>query len=583
MAINRFKIIQHNVLNWQTRKNELSNIYLKEDPDIIRINSHCVKNNENIKIFGYNVYQKNSLNEDHAGVAIAIKRNIRHELIDDFDEDFLALKLNTNRGPFVIGTAYMPPRRQQFPYPDIMKIIRRNTPAYLIADLNAKHRTLGQSTNNFMGTELVSLIHQDMITHLAPEFGTFISARGKGRPDIIIGNKNAHLNYAIQEGPLTTSDHIPIVFTLSTSPIMIPQIERYNQKRANWELFKDEITEEMNDDIHTEEETPIIDKDYIDQQLDSWYDTVGKAMDKAIPKKKYLTLPHPLTSDRIKLLQWRYKNILDIVNYLGWTPILRNQHRDLQAELNEESKMLYTKHWNDMIKEIEIEYNNPKKFWGSVRKLTGGNNESSPYLIDEGNKKLFDNKEKEIEFRRFWENIFKINPEDNEEFDRQHEQMVENYINNNMQRLRPYINGNSNRLNNNNSLTKPIEVWEIKTIIRNFKDKAPGESGIRKTVMQNLPNVAIIKLKDIYNWALSMGYYPIKFKNAIMILIPKPGKDPTKAENYRPISLLEIPGKIFEKIINNRITLYMENNDLFNSSQYGFRRKRGTQLALAAL
>ena len=208
ITTNRYKIIQHNVLNWQARKNELSNIYLKEDPDIIMINSHCQKNNEIIKLFGYNVYQRNVLNEDHAGVAIAIKKYIKHRLIDDFNEEFLALELNSNRGPFVIGTAYMPPRRQQFPYPDIMKIMRRNVPAYLIADLNAKHRNLGQNSNNFMGTELVNLIHQDMITHLGPDFDTFIRTTGRGRPDIVIGNKNAFLNYALQEGPLSTSDHI---------------------------------------------------------------------------------------------------------------------------------------------------------------------------------------------------------------------------------------------------------------------------------------------------------------------------------------------------------------------------------------
>ena len=78
MATHRYKIIQHNVLNWRTRKNELSNIYFKEDPDIILINSHCLTNYETIKLFGYNVYQRNAQNEDTAGIAIAIKRNIRH-------------------------------------------------------------------------------------------------------------------------------------------------------------------------------------------------------------------------------------------------------------------------------------------------------------------------------------------------------------------------------------------------------------------------------------------------------------------------------------------------------------------------
>jgi len=163
-------------------------------------NQCCLQNNELIKIFGYYVYQRNTLNEGDAGVAMCIKRKIKHRIIDDFNEDFLAVELQTNPGKFIIGTGYMPPRRPQFPYPDIMQIMRTNIPAYIIADLNARHRTLGQNSNNLMGDELLKLINQNMITHIGPDFDTFVSTRGKGRPDIL-GNKNIHMNHAIQQGP----------------------------------------------------------------------------------------------------------------------------------------------------------------------------------------------------------------------------------------------------------------------------------------------------------------------------------------------------------------------------------------------
>jgi len=80
-----------------------------------------------------------------------------------------------------------------------------------------------------------------------------------------------------------------------------------------------------------------------------------------------------------------------------------------------------------------------------------------------------------------------------------------------------------------------------------------------------------------------VGYFPTKFKNAIMVLIPKAGKDPKKVENYRLISLLEIPGKIFERIINDRVKMDMENNGLFNPNQFGFRKGRGTQQAITSI
>lgn len=61
-----------------------------------------------------------------------------------------------------------------------------------------------------------------------------------------------------------------------------------------------------------------------------------------------------------------------------------------------------------------------------------------------------------------------------------------------------------------------------------------------------------------------MGYFPLLFKNSILILIPKPEKDPRKAINYIPISLLEVPGKIFQRIIKDRLTRFLEEGDNLN-------------------
>lgn len=77
-----------------------------------------------------------------------------------------------------------------------------------------------------------------------------------------------------------------------------------------------------------------------------------------------------------------------------------------------------------------------------------------------------------------------------------------------------------------------------------------------------------------------MGYFPIKFKTALIKLIPKPDTDQTNPLNYRPISLLEVTGKFFEKIINTRLKTHLEANNMLTDMQHGFRNNRGTDTAL---
>ena len=54
------------------------------------------------------------------------------------------------------------------------------------------------------------------------------------------------------------------------------------------------------------------------------------------------------------------------------------------------------------------------------------------------------------------------------------------------------------------------------------------------------------------------GKLPNSFYEATITLIPKPDKDPTKNENYRPISLMNIDTNIFNKILGNRIEQHIQ-------------------------
>lgn len=79
-------------------------------------------------------------------------------------------------------------------------------------------------------------------------------------------------------------------------------------------------------------------------------------------------------------------------------------------------------------------------------------------------------------------------------------------------------------------------------------------------------------ITDIINSSIDCCRFPEQLKVAKVIPIYKGDGDRREPRNYRPIALLPIMAKIYEKILNMRIVKYLEKHDIINSNQYGFRK-----------
>ncbi|XP_035233814.1 putative nuclease HARBI1 [Stegodyphus dumicola] len=90
-------------------------------------------------------------------------------------------------------------------------------------------------------------------------------------------------------------------------------------------------------------------------------------------------------------------------------------------------------------------------------------------------------------------------------------------------------------------------------------------------------------LKNFYNKLLQLRYFPKPFKTGQVILFQKKEKDPNDPASFRPICLLPAIGKIYEKLLVQRIKHYLEIKGEITDSQYGFREQRSTIQALSAI
>ena len=101
-------------------------------------------------------------------------------------------------------------------------------------------------------------------------------------------------------------------------------------------------------------------------------------------------------------------------------------------------------------------------------------------------------------------------------------------------------------------------------------NKAHGWDGVSIRMIKICDEAIVLPLLIIFKTALQSGIYPNKWNKA-NVVHKKDSKHFLK--NYRPISLLPICGKIFEKCIYNTLYCYFESNNIFSSCQSGFRKK----------
>ena len=125
-------------------------------------------------------------------------------------------------------------------------------------------------------------------------------------------------------------------------------------------------------------------------------------------------------------------------------------------------------------------------------------------------------------------------------------------------------------------------IDEVSKILRSIKNASPGWDNIHSKIVKESYQSYLAPLTHILNLSFSQGTFPNELKIAKVIPIYKGGNS-MLVNNYRPVSVLPIFSKLFERLMYNRLFSFIDKHNLLYKYQFGFRAGHGTDMALIYL
>jgi len=566
---NSFNIFHSNVNGLDTHFENLHEFLANSNTpcfDVINITETSQKDGENFKtnvtIEGYDLYHTETLTAK-GGSAIFIKNSydnferddlkIKH---NDFESTWVEIK-NKNSKNIICGCIYRHPRyeMQEFLlYLDktLTKLNKENKEIYISGDFNADFLKMEKNKNY-------------------QEFYNLITSNGFlpqiTRPTRVTENSSTIIDNifsnTFRSGTcsgnlmLCISEHFSQFLCASKNNVSLKNLNIYgrNYSKFNLKDFRNDICKQTWENDLTD----------VNELYEEFITKLNSCVDKHAPIKKLTK-----REMKIKSKPWITMNVRKLIDQ-------RNKlfNRRKRQPNNNNIKTLYNLFRNRVNREIkkakkyyfkvyfEENKNNIKQTWKGIKDIINTKSAISPKTTQlKINGQVIDNAlDISNSFNNFFVNVG---------------QKTEKEI--------PIVNRSPESFlkdrNDFNFLLTCVSNDEIISIIKNLDTKkSSGPSGIPTRLLILIPDLIVFPLCKIINTSFTTGIFPEAIKIAKVIPIFKKGST-QNVNNYRPISLLSIFDKIIEKLMYNRVYIFLEKHNILYKHQYGFRKQMSTHQSL---
>lgn len=548
------RILQYlTILNWnangiKSKRSIFIEFLTRYNIDIACITETHLTNDEPFRIPGYHIYRYDRVNRTASGgAAIIIKKRLVHQpLATPNFNNLEAVGIIVNDAINIIST-YKQPNKPLLEC-DVRQIFSNDSTATLmIGDLNCKNTIWGCRANNPNGIKLHSLSELYGYQVLAPEENTHVPYRSDHQPDIldIIISKN--VNNPIYQQVLNEldSDHLPVLIKFNMQPEINTIPPRLITGKINWEKFQSSLEKYCDYTEH------FLTSDEVDTAITKFNTSIVTAVAEAStptrPKNRSAHLTPPIRIANLikeknsKRREWqRTRN-----------PLVKTQLNNLTHKVKWELDNLRIQRYKQYIEDLEP---GDPGMWKATKRILR-QQETMPTLKDDQQTYTSDTEKCEL----FSNHLRRVFNHSSDHVVPSFTQNIENYVETNMPVTTETVEATT--------------VSEVQAIIANISiKKAPGHDLIPNIILKHLTDKALRLLVTIMNACLSIGYFPNIWKQAIILLFHKPGKDKYKKESYRPISLLPALSKLLEKVIHQRLCNEIAEKEVIPPIQFGFRK-----------
>ena len=515
--------------------------------------------NVKFQLNGYNCYHVPRANDKRGGglciyakKSLNIKERQDLELSElDIEAQFIEVVVKNSKN-ILIGNLYRPPRGKVGVFntklSKFMKVEANKKPLFLTGDMNLD--IFNCETDPKVRT-YIQKIKQNFFMPAITK-ATRVTLRKSTCIDNILFNVN--YNKTINSGIIQAkiSDHFPIFILIdgaldeATQNNNLTKIEKYVVNDQNITLFEEKV--------NNYNWNSVMQSCDANEGFNNFISCVKKIHSECFPvETKYL----------------KQKNILNKWMTKGLRKASKHKQRlykkflKLKSPSNEKKYKSYAKIFDKLIKNAKVLHyagllkkyeGNIKKMWSTMKEIIYKNKEklSFPNYIQVNGNDIWEKKKIAEEFNSFFTNVG-------------HDLAS---------KIKPAKSNFKNFLTKITSKFKidKLQEEDLKTAFNSLKiNKSPGYDKISAKIIKNCFSALKAPLLYLYNLSISTGTFPDQMKIAQVIPLFKSGLK-SIVGNYRPISLLPIFSKIFEKIIHNKLYTYLNNSNLLYNKQYGFRK-----------